>query len=188
MIGETQALFEPSAPGPGPNRLGGGPQVGWQAVGFLDATPVGRILDRLGANGGVVLRYLITSAINVVNHQLLLQMAVRLWDWSGGQANAFAAMTAVIPAYLLSRYWVWDVQGRPSLRDELVPFWAIAVIGLLASTASAELADRLFENELMISVGSLAGYLLVWVAKFVVLNYLFRRSGQRQVPQVAVAD
>ncbi len=156
-------------------------------MGFLDETPVARLTEKLGANGGVIVRYLITSAINVVNHQLLLQMAVRWWDWSGGQANAFAAMTAVIPAYLLSRYWVWDVQGKPSLRDELIPFWVIAVIGLLASTASAELADRMFEAKIMISVGSLVGYLLVWVLKFVVLNYLFRRSDLKQAEQLAAA-
>lgn len=159
-------------------------------MGYLDETPIARLTEKLGANGGVIIRYLITSAINVINHQLLLQIAVRWWDWSGGQANAFAAMTAVIPAYLLSRYWVWDLQGKPSLRDELIPFWVIAVIGLLASTASAELADRTFEAPIMISVGSLAGYVLVWVLKFVVLNYLFRRSEAKQVEQLtpAVAD
>jgi putative flippase GtrA len=127
-----------------------------------------------------MLRYLVTSAINVINHQLVLQIAVRWWDWSGGAANTFAALTAAVPAYLLSRYWVWQVDGRPSLRDEIVPFWVITVLGLVASTVTAEVADRLFDEPLMISVGSLVGYLAVWVLKFVVLNLLFRRSAQRQ--------
>ena len=138
-----------------------------------------------GISGSVVARYLVTSGINVVNHQLLLQMAVRWWGWSGGAANVFAAIVSVIPAYLLSRYWVWDVQGKPSLRNELVPFWAIAAIGLVASTASAEAADRAFESPLIISIGSLAGYLLVWVMKFLVLNHLFQRADSKLDEPVA---
>ena len=144
-----------------------------------------RPLARLGADAGVAARYLATSAVNVVNHQLLLQLAVRWWGWSGGVANTFAAIVAVVPAYLLSRYWVWQVDGRPSLRGEIIPFWAIALLGLVASSAAAELADRLFDEPLMISVGSLAGYLLVWVLKFVVLNVLFRRSAVRQAELVS---
>lgn len=128
----------------------------------------------------MIVRYLITSGVNVVNHQLLLQLAVRWWGWNGGEANVFAAITAVIPAYLLSRYWVWQVEGKPSLRDEIIPFWIIAAIGLVASTVAAQLADRAFEDPIMISVGSLVGYLLVWILKFAVLNYLFRRSAARR--------
>ncbi|MGH1494012.1 MAG: GtrA family protein [Acidimicrobiales bacterium] len=154
-------------------------------MGDLDEKSATEPKGKFGANRGVIFRYLITSGINVVNHQLLLQIAVRWWGWSGGAANAFAAMTAVIPAYLLSRYWVWDVQGKPSLRDELIPFWVIAAIGLVASTAAAELADRTFDAKIMISVGSLAGYLLVWVLKFIVLDFLFKRSAAKLAQQAA---
>lgn len=135
-----------------------------------------RLMIGLGAGGGVIVRYLVTSGINVINHQILLQIAVQWWGWSGGWANVFAAMTAVIPAYLLSRYWVWQVAGKPSLRNEVIPFWAIAAIGLVVSTVAAEAADRRFESPLLISVASLTAYLVVWVMKFIVLNYLFSRS------------
>lgn len=131
---------------------------------------------RLGADGGVVLRYLITSAINLINHQVLLQIAVRWWGWSGGWANVFAAMIAVIPAYLLSRYWVWQVTGAPDVRNEVVPFWVIAAVGLVVSTVAAEVADREFDSPLLISVASLSAYFVVWVIKFIVLNVLFKRS------------
>ncbi|MGI9597766.1 MAG: GtrA family protein [Acidimicrobiales bacterium] len=146
----------------------------------MNSKSLSQLAARVGAPGAVVVRYLATSAINVVNHQLLLQLAVRWWGWGGGAANTFAALVAVVPAYLLSRYWVWQVKGKPSLRDEVIPFWIIAAIGLVASTAAAELADRAFDEPIMISVGSLFGYLLVWVLKFVVLNYLFRRSAEKQ--------
>ncbi len=142
-----------------------------------------KILRWLGGDPGVVFRYLATSAVNLVNHQVLLQLAVRWWDWGGGQANVFAAVVAALPAYLLSRYWVWQVNGRPSLRTEVIPFWTIALLGLIASTVLAALADSVFDEPIMISVGSLTGYFIVWVLKFVVLDRLFRRSADgRPVP------
>lgn len=113
------------------------------------------------------------SAVNVLNHQLILQLALYLWSWSGGWANAFAASTAAVPAYFMSRYWVWQVRGRSSLRDEVLPFWAIALLGLVVSSFTAEAADRLFDQPLMISAGSLIGYFVVWLAKFVLLDRLF---------------
>lgn len=144
-----------------------------------------KIAARLGDEPSVVVRYLATSIINVVNHQVLLQVAVRWWGWSGGWANVFAAVVAALPAYLLSRYWVWQVDGRPSLRTEVIPFWTIALVGLLASTATAAAADALFGAPIMISVGSLVGYFIVWVLKFLILDRLFKPAGSS--PQVPVA-
>ena len=134
-------------------------------------------------------RYLLVSAVNVINHQLLLQLAVNLWGWGGGVANAFAATTAAVPAYFMSRYWVWQVRGRSSLRSEVLPFWIIALLGLLVSSLTAEVADRLFERPIMISVGSLFGYFIVWVAKFVTLDELFggRRLNPSSNPDEAVS-
>lgn len=121
-------------------------------------------------------RYVLVSAVNVANHQLVLQLALQLWSWSGGWANAFAASVAAIPAYFMSRYWVWEVRGRSSLRGEVLPFWAIALVGLIVSSLTAEAADRLFDDRLMISAGSLIGYFVVWVAKFLLLDLLFDRD------------
>lgn len=62
------------------------------------------------------------------------------------------------------------------MRGEVLPFWAIALVGLVVSSLMAEAADRLFDNRLMISAGSLLGYFVVWVAKFLLLDLLFGRS------------
>lgn len=121
-------------------------------------------------------RYVVVSMINVVNHQALLQLALQWWGFSGGWANAFAGLVAVIPAYFLSRSWVWRVTGPSSVRSEMGPFWLIALAGLATSTALAEAADRLFAEPWLVSAGSLTGYFIVWVAKFIILNVLFARS------------
>lgn len=137
-----------------------------------------KIIRFLTEKSGTIGRYLLVSALNVVNHQILLQIGLRWFEWSGGVANAVAAMISVIPAFLLSRYWVWQVGGSASVKRELVPFWVIAVIGLVISTGMAQWADNAFGEPLAVSAASLVGYLVVWIMKFFVLNILFSRAGE----------
>ena len=120
------------------------------------------------------------SVVNVVNHQALLVLANSGWGWSGGAANVFAAIVAGVPAYLLSRYWVWEVRGRHSFRSEILPFWSIALLGLLLSTVSAETADRVLGSGIWVSAASLAAYFVVWVIKFLVLDGLFAKAAERR--------
>jgi putative flippase GtrA len=139
----------------------------------------------------VALRYVLVSLLNVANHQVLLAIANSGWEWSGGRANVFAAVVAAVPAYLLSRYWVWEARGSHSLRAEILPFWIIALIGLVLSTLLAEVADRVFGSGLPVALASIAGYTVVWVMKFLILEKLFTRRltlryQAREQPEVPV--
>ena len=118
-------------------------------------------------------RYLAVSVINLMNHQALLFVANSLWNWSGGWANVFAACIAAVPAYLLSRAWVWEVSGKHDLRAEVLPFWLLALAGLVVSTGLAEFTDRTFGAGVLVNIASLAGYFIVWVVKFVLLDRIF---------------
>lgn len=135
-----------------------------------------------------MVRYLASSVLNVVIHFSVLQAALSAWDWPGEWANAVAAMVAAIPAFLISRYWVWEVDGRAELMGEVVPFWIIAIAGLVVSSAMAGAADRMFDNDAAILVASFIGYLIVWAAKFVLLNLVFARSARRNADSVADPD
>ena len=136
---------------------------------------VGAVASRRGVAG----KYVIVSILNVVNHQVLLNIANSGWGWSGGRSNLFAAVIAAVPAYLLSRFWVWEVRGPHQLRAEIIPFWGLALIGLVVSTTLAEAADRALGSGVWVAAGSLVGYFLVWLAKFVVLDGLFTRAAAR---------
>ena len=156
------------------------------AVGAATLTPVVDVApeprsigEALRRRRTVAARYLAVSAINVIDHQALLLLAHGVWGWSGGAANVFAAVVAAVPGYFLSRHWVWSVRGTHSVRAEIIPFWTLALIGLVVSTVLAEVADRLFESSLAVAAASLFGYFVVWVVKFLVLNRIFERSARR---------
>ena len=123
----------------------------------------------------VVARYGVVSAINIVGHQLMLFLANSVWGVPGGWANALAATLMCIPAYLLSRNWVWAVDGAHSISEHLLPFWVITIVGLLVSTGMAAGAEALFGAGLIVNAAAFAGYFIVWVAKFLILNRLFAR-------------
>lgn len=116
------------------------------------------------------------STVNFVGHQAFLFLANSVWGWSGGVANVFAAMVMSIPAYLLSRAWVWEVEGDHDVRRQVLPFWAITLTGLIVSTVFAAIADRAFGAGLAVNIASLVGYFIVWVAKFFLLDRLFGPS------------
>lgn len=141
--------------------------------------PLRENLSSLLGRRGIAVRYGAVSVINVVNHQILLNVANSGWGWGGGISNVFAAVVAAVPAYFLSRAWVWQVSGAHSWRDEVAPFWILALLGLLLSTALAEGADRTLGSGIWVALGSLLGYFILWVVKFFILDRLFDRSAKR---------
>lgn len=129
--------------------------------------------DAASTTGATATRYLMVSAVNFFGHQAFLFLANSVWGWSGGVANVFAACVMSMPAYLLSRAWVWEVDGRHDMRRQVLPFWAITVLGLVVSTLFAAIADRVFGAGIAVNIASLVGYFIVWVAKFFMLDRLF---------------
>ncbi|MEZ5340840.1 MAG: GtrA family protein [Acidimicrobiales bacterium] len=126
-----------------------------------------------GERGRLAVRYFAVSVINVANHQVVLYIANTIWGWRAGWANVFAACVAAGPAYLLSRAWVWEVKGKHDLRAEVLPFWILAVVGLVVSTALAAAAGAAFGAGLIVNLASLVGYFIVWVGKFLLLHRIF---------------
>lgn len=146
------------------------------------------IRNLLMSRRGIAGRYVAISFINVVNHQILLNLANSGWGWSGVRANVFAAVIAAIPGYYLSRQWVWKMQGAHSMRNEIAPFWILALLGLVVSTGMVLAAERLFDPWIWVAGASLVGYFMVWVLKFIVLDKLFdRAAAKRAAAEVAPA-
>lgn len=123
-----------------------------------------------------LLRYGAVSGINIVGHQVILSVANSGLDIPGGPANAIAATIMSIPAYLLSRNWVWRVDGKHSMTGQVLPFWVITILGLVVSTAMAAAAQSIFGEGVAVNIAAFLGYFIVWVIKFLVLERLFGRD------------
>lgn len=122
-------------------------------------------------HGTKLLRFGAVSAFNVVLGQLLLFGAQVVAGLPPLGANSLSLSIGAIPAYYLSRYWVWEKRGKNHLMREVVPFWTLALIGFAVSTVAIWYVDARWSPEpLLINLTNLASYGVVWVMKFVVLD------------------
>lgn len=127
--------------------------------------------------GAKLVRFGAVSAFNVVLGQILLFTTQVALDWSAVAANIFAVSVGAVPAYLLSRYWVWEKRGKNRIMREVVPFWTLALIGFALSTLAVWYVDTRWDvGPLVINLTNLAAFGIVWVAKFSILDRVLFRS------------
>jgi len=138
---------------------------------------VNRIRARFGAK---LIRFGAVSAFNVVFGQSLLLAAQVVFRWPAVASNIFAVSVSAVPAYLLSRYWVWQKKGKNHLMREVLPFWTLALLGFGLSTAAVWLVERQWDpHPLVINLTNLVAFGFVWVGKFYVLDrVLFKQEEQ----------
>lgn len=129
-------------------------------------------------DGRKLLRFAAVSAFNVVLGQVVLFGAQVSLGWDPVPANVVSVCIGAGPAYLLSRYWVWEKRGRNRVLGEILPFWTLALIGFGASTAAVWYVDSHWAAPpVMVNLANLAAFGVVWLAKFFVLDRLLFRPG-----------
>ncbi len=142
----------------------------------MPQTPPHAISRMLRAYGPKLLRYAGVTCVNVVNGLLLLFFFHGVLGWPGIAANAAAVTISTIPAYLLSRRWVWEQTGPNRLGSEVAPFWAMAFLGLVVSTVMVGWASANFDADYIVYAANLAAFGVLWVIKFFVLEKLMWKS------------
>lgn len=121
--------------------------------------------------GQKAIRYTLTSVVSVAVSQVLLAIFLTIAGWSARMANIAACSIASIPSYVLNRRWAWGKRGKSHLWKEVVPFWALALLGLAFSTWAADWAESAsHDNTLAIMAAALGAFGVLWVAKFVIFN------------------
>ena len=139
----------------------------------MDLSPAA-IVDRFR---GKAFRYLAVSVIGTVITQAQIWYYLNELDWSGALANFVAVMVSTFPGYLMSRYWIWGDRDSSSWRRQAVPFWVLSLAGLLLSTLFAGIADHFFDSTWIVMLANIAGFGVLWIAKFVILDeYLFKST------------
>ena len=121
-------------------------------------------------HGMKALRYCGVSAVNMVVGVSVLVTCHALFGWSAVASNLAAWTVGTIPAYLLSRAWVWNRSGSHRLGGEVLPFWVMGLAGLGLSTVVVGLVEQYTHNTLYILTGNICAYGVVWVAKYVLLD------------------
>jgi putative flippase GtrA len=154
---------------------------------LLNTRAVQRVLVPTQGNGSVhrFIRYSMVSAVAVVISQVTILICAWVFGLSGIAANTIGAVVATPASYELNRKWAWRKGGKSHLWREVVPFWALTIIGWLASTGTVEIADSLCKSHgvtglaraVAIMFASLFAYGVVWIGKFFLFNRLIFATG-----------
>ena len=139
----------------------------------MDLRPVA-VIDRFR---GKALRYVSVSVIGTILTQVQLFVYVQVLGWNGSAGELRRRQRQhASPATSSAKYWVWQ-QLRPGLgrEREALPFWGLNLAGLVLSTLFVVIADHFTDAWWAINVANLAGFGVLWVAKFLILDeYLFK--------------
>jgi putative flippase GtrA len=125
-------------------------------------------------------RYSLASIVSVAVSQTVLLGAFGLLHWPTRTANLVACAVGALPSYHLNRTWTWGRHGRSRLWHEIVPFWALAFLGLALSTWATGVANAVARQAavshltatLVVMSAALAAFGVLWVGKFVFFNSL----------------
>lgn len=122
-------------------------------------------------SGAKLVRFGAVSAFNVLFGQVLLLAAQVALGLEPVAANVVSVTVGAVPAYYLSRYWVWNKRGRSHFIREVVPFWTLTIVGFALSTLAVWYVDTTWDvGPLGINLTSLAAFGVVWMAKFAILD------------------
>jgi len=135
------------------------------------ATTTTDLLDRLTrGRGEKALRYSAVSVVGVVITQTLLVILAGILNIQPVVANVIAVMTSAIPVFLLNKRWVWGKGGRARVRREVLPFWALTLVGLAISSGMVAIAHAYSDRTIYVMLANISGFGIVWVAKFLFLD------------------
>jgi putative flippase GtrA len=132
------------------------------------------------------LKYSAVSIVNVAIGQGLLILFSAILHIRPSVSNILAVSLSAVPAYYLTRAWVWGKTGKSHLYKEVLPFWGFAFAGLILSTVSVSLAtnilgitdvppaDRTTIEKLVPNIANMLAFGVLWIVKFFVLDaYIF---------------
>lgn len=115
------------------------------------------------------LRFFVSTGAAAVTGQVLLYVFHDQWGWSAIAANIAAVAIGTALAFALSVRFVWPDAGS-SRRSQIIVFASLSLLGLAVSTILAGLVSEAWDNSFAANVGSTAGFGLVWVIRFLVLD------------------
>jgi putative flippase GtrA len=150
----------------------------------VERTPTGVIAYLRSPKGMKWVKYGSVSAIAIVTSQMVFAISHNGLDRSILESQVWAVIISTIPAFVLSRRWVWAQDGKVSMSTEVIPFWVLSVVQFLITVGIVALCDdwirASFDDKriqtVAVSALSLSLYGVMWMGKFFFLNNLLFRS------------
>ncbi len=143
------------------------------------APPVSEFLRAQFDNRHV--RYTTVSIIAVACSQSLL-LVLQALGLRPAPANIIAVTFGCIPSYTGNRYWVWGKRGKNHFWREVMPFWAIALVGLALSTLLVYVVSHFWtHNPIIINGTNLVAFGSLWVFKYLMLDQLLFKVAEHEL-------
>jgi putative flippase GtrA len=133
-----------------------------------------------------LVKYSSASAAGVVVGQATLIFCLEALEWPALLANLASVTLGAIPNYTINRYWTWQQSGKNRLWTEVIPFWTMSAAGAVLSMLAVAFADHQWGTTLAVAIANLAGFGVLWVAKFLVLDKIMWRVVHDLHPEVEV--
>lgn len=119
-----------------------------------------------------LVRYGMVSIVGVIITEVLFVGLYKVLKIDAVPSNVAAVAISAVPAYILSKRWVWGKSGKSHLMKEVVPFWAFAFAGLVLSTVFVHFVQHVTAAVIWNVLANMSGFGLLWVARFLVLDKL----------------
>ena len=158
-------------------------------IDMVDLSPRTMLARSRTPAGKKMVRYSLVSVVSVIVSQVVLFVAQSFW--SARTSNIVAVCVSAVPSYYLNRAWAWGKTGKSHFMKEIVPFWTLALLGLVLSTWAADFAETnahsITSSDLMarliVNLAALAAFGVLWVGKFFIFNrVLFAHQPEPSMP------
>jgi putative flippase GtrA len=140
--------------------------------------------------GKKLIRYTLTSVITtgVSLVAILVTYGFHIIPGVFG-ATLFGNVLAIFPSYYLNRVWAWGKRGKSHFRNEVVPYWSMAFLGIAFSLLGALWVKHLVHTHQwshLVDTGLVAGvnllcFAIFWVLKMLVFNKIFHTDKLRDI-------
>lgn len=125
-------------------------------------------------------KYSLASVVAVIVTQICFLLFSGVIDMDAVVASTLATCIAAVPSYEMNRKWAWGKSGKSHLWREVVPFWVLAVVGLVFSNVCVYFMQNYARHHHFSHAAKtgwedavyFAAFGALWIGKFIIFNKL----------------
>ena len=135
-----------------------------------------------------LMKYSTASIVAIAVGQPVFWIFNGALGWGAISSNLVSVSAGAVPNYLINRRWTWSQTGKNRLWGEIVPFWVMSALGMILSLIAVDYAEERWDSTAINSMAQLAGFGVLWIAKFLVLDKVMWRIVHDLQPDVAIDE